>query len=110
MVEGIVVKPELNCFKPGIHSTEKSLVDNSALSPTGVCVHIFDDIKAYSHGRHGYRPSSPQRFRLQLWKCLIVHHEQLLAVQLDMSAERRQEIQTALVPLDSEKQQLQECA
>ena len=61
------------------------------LSSAGICVNIFDDIKAYGHGRHGYCPSSPQRFRLQLWEGLIVHHEQLLPVQLDMSAERRKQ-------------------
>lgn len=56
------------------------------LSPAGVCVYVFDDIKANGHGRHGYCPSSSQRLGLQFWERLIVHHEQLLSIQLDVSA------------------------
>lgn len=76
--------------------------EGSVLSSAGVCVNVFDDIKAYGHGRHGYRPSSPQCLRLQLRESLVVHHEQLLPVQLDMSAKgRQQEIQNALAQWDT---------
>lgn len=58
--------------------------EGSALSSAGICIHVFDYIKSNGHGRHGYCPSSPQCLRSQLWE-FIVHHEQLLPVQLDMS-------------------------
>lgn len=44
------------------------------LSPAGVRIYVFDDIKANGHGRHGYCPSSSQRLGLQFWERLIVHH------------------------------------
>lgn len=77
-------------------------VEGAALSSAGVRINVFDDIKAYGHGRHGYRPSSPQRLRLELWERLVVHHEQLLAVQLDVSGNNKgkQQIHTALALWD----------
>lgn len=38
--------------------------EGSTLSPTGVRINVFDDIKAYGHGRHGYCPPSPQSLGL----------------------------------------------
>lgn len=71
--------------------------EGSVLSPAGVRVNVFDHIKAYGHRRHGYCSSSPQCLRLELWESLIVHHEQLLPVQLDESAgERTKQSESAL--------------
>ena len=59
------------------------------LSATGVRVNVFDYVEAYGHGGHGDGPSCPQRLGLELRERLVVQHEQLLPVQLDMSAKRR---------------------
>lgn len=59
------------------------------LSSAGVCVNVFDDVEANGHGRHGYRPSCPQRLGLQFRECLVVQHWQPLAVQLHVSERRR---------------------
>ena len=76
------------------------------LSSTGICINVFDDIKAYGHWRHSYCPSSPQSFRLQLRECLIVPHKELLPIQLDVSAKRKQKDTKIIVFLCAPKGQI----